>query len=456
MKRSCTLIDDKLWVGCLMIAVLAVFPFTEADAAETLEIRAELWVDGPEAVQPGVDRDAPAVAVDASGRSVVAWTAFGDDRHDVWVRRFDADDQPLGDPVQVNTLTADDQRYPRLALRPDGKLLVVWQSEEPDTTQVGNPSRFVIRGRLLNNDLSAAGSEYLLSTLSTDLLIDVSVDVAPLSNNGFAVVWESNQSVGDDDESKSIQGRIVASNGLPTGSQFQVNDLISGGQRDSAVSALSAGGFLVVWAGRSDGTDTGTSIQGRRFSNAGAALATDFQINTTTDGTQDNPDVSVDSAGNLLAVWTTPTAETSRTQVFARFLGNTGSPTGSDFQVHPTNDLDHQLDPRVAAGKVNRFLVTWHSDTGPGGDADRSVQARLVAGEGVFTTAQFQVNGSRAGKQFLPAVAGTSARLMVVYRDDNNPFAVNDDGIVASGMDLCFFCDDFESGGTSAWSSVVP
>ncbi|RLE19429.1 MAG: hypothetical protein DRJ50_12190 [Actinobacteria bacterium] len=269
------------------------------------------------------------------------------------------------------------------------------------------------------------------------------------------MVWESNQSVGNDNDSTTIQGRIVSSIGQISGSQFQVNASITGAQRDSAISALPSAGFVALWAGSSSGSDTDTSIQGRIFSNSGAPLASDFQVNTTTALTQDEPDVAIDDNGNLLAVWESPNGTTSRTQVFARFLNSSGSPVGSDFQIHTTNTLDSQLEPRVAAGSSKRFVITWYSDSGPGNDPDRSIQARVVSGEGQFVGSQLQINSGRQGNQAFPAVAGSVGRVVVVYHDADNPFGINDDGIVAAPVDLCLFCDGFEGGSTASWSSAV-
>ena len=439
----------------LALISLALLSLAAMAGAESILDTGEFWIDGPVGVQPGVDRGNAAVGFDRNGHAVVAWGAFGTDRYDIWLRRFDLEDQPLGDPVVANVLVADDQRFARLAVRPDGSLLVIWQSEEPDTSQTGDPIRFWIRGRLFNADLTPAAGELLISSISTDLNIDVSADVAALANGAFAVVWESNQSVGNDNQGTSIQGRIVSSAGQLSGGQFQVNDLINGGQRDSAVAALQSSGFVALWAGQSSGGDTGTSIQGRIFNNAGAPAGNDFQVNTTTPNTQDDPDIASDGSGGMLAVWESPTTASSRSQIFARLLSGAGAPLGNDFQIHATDTSSHQLEPRVGAAEPGRYLVTWYSDATAGNDPDRSVQGRFIRGEDDYIGDHFQVNVGRSGDQKIPDVAGAGSRFLVVFKDDQNPFAVNDDGLVGSGFDLCLFCDGFESGGTLAWSGAT-
>ena len=425
-------------------------------AADSLQTGPEFWIDGPIAVQPGIDRETPAVGLTPSGEAIVAWNAFGSFRNDIWLRRLDASGQTLGDPVQANLTAADDQHHPRLAVRPDGKILVIWQSEEIDGTLSGNPIRVWIRGRLFNSNLSPAADEILISSLSTDLEIDASADVAVLSNGTFAVSWESKQTLGNDDQSTSIQGRLVSSSGQTSGAQFQVNNHIDGGQRDPAIGPLHSGGFLVVWAGRSLGTDGNTSIQGRRFNNSAAPVGTDFQINTTVTGTQDDPDISKDTLGTQIVVWESPTTASSRKQIFARFLDSSGTPTSTDLQMHATDLVNHQLGPRVTSPDAGRFLVSWFSDTTTGDDPDQSVQARGISDSGLFVTPQFQVNDGRLADQQDPDVAGGSGRVTVVYHDVLNPFVSSDDGIVARNLDFCLFCDGFETGDTDGWTSSSP
>jgi len=113
--------------GVRALIISAILTATNIVSAETVEIGNEFWVDGPVSVQPGTDRESPAVALDdPAGQSVIAWAAFVSPfRYDIYVRTFDSEDQALSDPVLVNVTDADDQRYPRLALRPDCSFRVI-------------------------------------------------------------------------------------------------------------------------------------------------------------------------------------------------------------------------------------------------------------------------------------------------------------------------------------------
>src|SRR5262245_33327189 len=67
---------------------------------------------------------------------------------------------------------------------------------------------------------------------------------------------------------------------LRPGAEFQVNSYTSNSQRLAAVATAADGDFVMVW--QSYGQDGyGPGVFARRFTSAGAALASEFQINTS-------------------------------------------------------------------------------------------------------------------------------------------------------------------------------
>jgi hypothetical protein len=176
----------------------------------------------------------------------------------------------------------------------------------------------------------------------------------------FVVVWESG-GVG----ATNVSGQRFTSAGVPAGSEFQVNTFTTTSfNRKPAVASDASGNFVVVWwqevgitptiftvwgrrvreqtgppAGGGlhgerlhDGyharshpsrpTMLGTSwwswseypggvpdVVGRRFDNTGAAVGGQFQVNTYTTGSQYQPVVSSDAAGNFVVVWSSASPE---------------------------------------------------------------------------------------------------------------------------------------------------
>ena len=79
----------------------------------------------------GDQRD-PAVAMDADGDFVVVWTDYSGQDGDSWgifAQRFDAAGAPQGDEFRVNTFTTGAQRYPAVAMDADGDFVVAWTDQ---------------------------------------------------------------------------------------------------------------------------------------------------------------------------------------------------------------------------------------------------------------------------------------------------------------------------------------
>jgi hypothetical protein len=78
------------------------------------------------------------------------------------------------------------------------------------------------------------------------------------------------------------------------GSEFQINTYTTNFQGYAAVAMSSSGDFVVVWQSAADGALFG--ISGQRYDASGAPLASEFQVNTHTTGTQAKPTVAWDFA----------------------------------------------------------------------------------------------------------------------------------------------------------------
>ncbi len=408
------------------------------------EAQPELWIDGPDAVQPGTGREFPGAAIDAFGRSIYVWDAFnaGDDRNDIYLRRFSTAGVPLADPVQVNGYTDDDQRNPRVAAGFDGSFLVVWRSEEPGPNP-GDPSGHWVRSRKFDPAGNPVGSEEYVNTQNAAIAGGaLRVDVAALRGGGYVVVWRSAVGSGTD-PGISIQARLLSAAGVPQGNPFQVNFEEALSQEHCAVAALADGGFVVVW------TVPGVAI--RRFAANGAPVSGQLDVNLGTSGFF--ADVAAGKDGRVAVVW-----QEGGTEIRARLYDSTLSPLGTEFVVNDVLDTDPDA-PQVASYGGEGFLVIWESFTGVGGDASsQSIEGRLVTGVDQFAGPQVQVNLYEVNAQHQPAIGGSSYWLALGWQSGSNPDEPTDDAILGYGIDLCggLFCDDFELGSTLRWSVTVP
>lgn len=443
--------STSVTIGALLITALA-----ELSGTGILdEARAEYWVDGPDSVQPGSDRSFPDVAVGRDGVAVHVWEAFTNNRNDIFVRRFDRDQVPLGPPLLVNSLTFDDQRTPRISMRDDGGFYVVWRSDEFDADLGTN--RDWVRGQLFDAGGIPVGSELLISEVSSGTSGGIQTSVAALDDGSFVAAWGSFRGFGPDSQpcspiatpgcqTASVQARRISVAGAPLGGQFQVNQDVSSTQSHPSVVATDDGGFVVFWQSfsRDDEDPSSGSIQGRRFDPDGNPLGDDFQVNTTTAGSQDSPEAARDDEGRILVVYESPNFDSSATGVRARLYDRDLNPLNNDDLRIPGLETDQdQYDPRVAGG-LGFFMVAWTVFGGIGSDEDFAVNARVLRSTGQFDSPQLQVNQYEPGSQTAQAIGAQGADAVVSWRSNPNAFEA-DDGIIARSYRFSrLFADGFE------------
>ena len=423
---------------------------------ESVNLKSELWVDGPGAKQPGTDRNRPHAATDELGRAIYVWDAFnatGGDRSDIFMRRFDATGSPLSDPLFVNSYTTIDQRWPRVAASSDGSFLVTWESREPNQATTGTSSWF--RSQAFDSTGSKVGTEHLLSSLSPELPGENSPDVAALrvadgSPGGYVVVWQSAQTNGNDNSGWSVQARLVSPNGSPFGAQFQVNSTIQGSQTEPVVTELPDGGFLVAFK-----EPAPSGVRGRRFNGAGQPIGNDFPISGTFDNGAAHPDAALGWDGIVAVVWEDAEDSGDANEIRARLFDSDLTPLGPDFRVNELS-TNAQLFPSVAELGPSGFLVTWESDVSSGDDAEpRSIEARLITGHNSFDGPQFQLNDFTFDRQEHVGSGGWYGRLAAAWYSSNGNDQTSDDVITGVHVEDCLFCDDFEWGSEWRWSTAV-
>jgi len=406
--------------------------------ADIGERASEFWVDGGADVQPGSDPSFPDATIDHSGQSLFVWkTSIGGTGNDIYLRRFGTDLAPLANPAPINTFTAGDQRYPRIALGPDDTFMVIWQSAEPDPNVMVN--RQWVRGQAFAANGSAVGGELLISTYSTGQASDISADVAAPGGGGFVVVWQSRPADGSTSGGAiNILGRRYSSAGAALSEPFVVNSAEGITESDPAITELADGGFLVVWANPD-------AIQGRRFMPDGTPVGNDFRIDTFDSGRASNPDAVLHADGRVLVVWEDE-APGNVDQIRGRLYSNALAAIGNDFVL---SDLvtDSQVSPRAGDYGKGGFFVVWESSSSVGNDADsRSIQGRVVSGANQFSGGQFQVNLWTTGAQQFPGIGGRDDRVAIDWHSKSNADTSNN---VINGQlwAVCgIFCDSFEGG----------
>jgi hypothetical protein len=241
------------------------------------------------------------------------------------------------------------------------------------------------------------GPEFLVNTVTAN--VQQTPAIVRLAADAFVVVWASNL---QDGSGYGIYGQRYNSNGAKFGVEFRVNTMTAGSQTTPAVTALSDGGFVVVWV--SAGQDrSGTGIIAQHYSPTGAKVGAEFVVNTTTAGDQSTPAVAGFANGGFVVAWTSPDA--SGAGVYAQRYDATGDAAGKEFLVNTVNAGD-QTEPAIATLSNGTFVIVWQSDAQDG--SLLGIYGQRYEANGLAQGAEFRVNTTVADSQSLPSVTGTA------------------------------------------------
>jgi hypothetical protein len=195
-------------------------------------IGAEIQVSAPSVVATD-----PAIAVGAGGRVAVAFDAPDASGLGAFVQLFNANLQPLGGEVRVNTTVAGDQFRPAIAANAAGQYLVAWSG------QYGSPHRFRVFGQVVGETGNLIGGQLALSGGTNRY--EVLPSVAAGRHGDFLAVWLA---FNKDALPAGIYANQVDALGRP-GTEEQINMLAVNYNTRSSLVADGAGHFLAPWEG---------------------------------------------------------------------------------------------------------------------------------------------------------------------------------------------------------------
>jgi hypothetical protein len=295
-----------------------------------------------------------------------------------------------GGEFQVNSYTPGDQAYPAVCADGQGRFVAVWESRGQDGS--GN----AVRGQRYDRDGAPLGSELAINTYTPDHQQSAAVACSPAGD--FVVVWESRGQDGDD---YGIIGRRFDSSGSARGAEFQINSTTVDRQRAAVACSDAAGNFVVVWQSYDQDGD-GYGIFGQRFDSAGARRGSEFQVNTATEYSQENPAVACNAAGDFVVVWESGEQDGDGYGVFGQRVDHNGDQVGSEFRVN-TDTTGGQQRPAIASSDAGGFVVVWESYDDQDGDS-YGVFGQRYTSTGAPSGTEFLVNTFTMFSQQKPAI----------------------------------------------------
>jgi hypothetical protein len=343
---------------------------------------------------------------------VVVWSSDEQDGsyEGVFAQRFDSTGGPAGLEMAINTTTALEQEHPGVAVFDDGSFVVVWESYGTDGSDSG-----VFLRRFDSTGL-AAGAEVQVNAFTTGPQQDAVVAAA--ADGQFVVVWES---VGQDGDSAGVFARRFDADGLALGPEMHVSETTSNGQRDPAVAYLSDGSFVIVWeaTGKQDGSRDG--VFGRLYASDATPIGGEFQANTYTTESQNDPAVAATADGGFVVVWESELQDGDGEGVFGQRFDADAVRAGGEFAANAHIGGDQNGVSVTASGELG-FVVVWESADQDGAGA--GVFARGFTAGGAPLGDEVQVNAYVTGDQADPSVTSDAdGDVIVVWsseRQDGN------------------------------------
>ncbi|MCA9049660.1 MAG: hypothetical protein KDA89_13085, partial [Planctomycetaceae bacterium] len=244
--------------------------------------------------------------------------------------------------------------------------------------------------------------------------IDRETDAAISPDGKSVLVWSTR----DFGTSSDILGHVYDSAGNLLVSLSQVNQTSAGTQSNPQVAFDGAGNFIVVWQSQ-DQDGSGYGIFARRYDSDGAPLGNEFQVNTVAAGDQSAPVVDAADNGEFTVAWQ-GTGSDGRTHVYVRQFDSMGSPAAIEFSASVLTQYD-QTQPSVAVDATGDVIVAWQTK-GLDDPVYSGVFAARFDSEGRRIGAEFLVNNTvTAGQQADPHVTANSAgRLLAVWQSETS------------------------------------
>ena len=330
----------------------------------------------------------PSVAGTADGGFVLGWQEGGQwGQEHVFARRYGNSGASITNKFMVSSTVSSYQKQLQIAARSDGSVVMAWWGY----TGAGVGEALVRLFDLASNPL---GPEVLAN--STVQGMQFNPALAVFSDNEFVVMWTDNS--GQDGSSDGVFGQLLDANALSVGEEFQVNSHAEGSQGGTVrMATLPDDSVVAVWNDHSGQDGSQGGVFGQRLAKDGSKLGEEFQVNTTTEGSQGAPDVCR-AAGGFVAVWSSPEDD-----VLAQRFAADGTLLGGEFVVN-TFISGCQQSSSVAHLDDGGFIVVWISNEQDG--SSFGIFGQRFTSDGAEVGPELQINTQTMGQQASPDVAG--------------------------------------------------
>ena len=206
------------------------------------------------AIQSAMD-----IGIDKWGEYAVTWYSQipASNQLDIWCRRFSPGGSALGSQTRVNTYTSGPQAGNRIAMRPRGDFVIVWESYGQDGDDMG------IYAQLYDENGYRVGGEFRVN--NTTVGSQQFSDVAMSDDGSFIVSWINDNRINVPSSIPNVYARQYWPTGAPYDDEFLVNTVPDSKSAFFSKIAMDLAGSCIVGWSHFNILTNNQDIYGQRF-----------------------------------------------------------------------------------------------------------------------------------------------------------------------------------------------
>ena len=346
-----------------------------------------ITASGEQLVTPEVGSEQQIISL-VGGGWVVTWSTEKTDGtgYTIYQQIYHADGSVLGSGTQVNTHiggSIQGVQFPKqVTALSNGGWVVTWPLFGQDGSGWG------VYQQAYNANGTALGGETLVNTTVTGN--QIAPLVTALASGGWVVTWSYGATSSDDD----VYQQAYRANGTPLGSETRVNTSTAGLQQYQQITALTGGGWVVMWNSGGGAGGVGSGVYQQVYRADGSASGGESLVSATASGllvtalTGGGWVVTLENSDEFGKSYNGFTSDGSSTGIYQQVYRADGSAIGAATLVNTSTARD-QSAPQTTVLASGGWVVTWESNGNPDG-----------TGTGLYQQA-YTANGTALGSETL-------------------------------------------------------
>jgi len=244
------------------------------------------------------------------------------------------------------------------------------------------------------------------------------------------VVWEAVTSTGFDE----IYFSHSDDGGATWSTPVNISNTPTDDSDNPVIAVDSSGNINVAW---DEWTSSDSNIYFSRSTNDGGQWSARVNISNTSDYSYD-PEISVDSSGNIVAVWEEEVGGGPAEVNFSRST-NGGGLWSTRINISNTPPSDWSSDPDIVIDSSGNINVVWEEFT----SSDDEIYFSRSTNDGANWSAAVNVSNNATGSTDPEIAVDSSGNINVIWEDEAN----------SAGDDEIYFSRSTNAGGM--WSAAV-